>query len=931
MAKFNCYAAGQPSGQENVRLYVGELAAGTGDLASTAGREEQTLEKMLIIDSHSLAHRAFHALKDTNMRTTAGLPTSAVYGVATMVLRLLEDEQPTHLVVAEDLGKTFRHEVYADYKGTRKELDEDLLVQFPYIKEFYESMGATVLGVDGYEADDVIGTMARAAQEAGLPVCIVTGDQDAFQLIGDGVCVYYTRRGITDLVRVTAEYLQKKYGLTPRQWADFKALKGDPSDNIPGIPGIGEKTAVKLLHTFESLDAMLAHPEQIANERLQKLLVSHREDAQRWRELVTIRRDVPLPVAPAACRFHFDVPRLAAFFRKLEFRSLLGRLAVKVPAAPVEVGPVLTPEARILTGEDLPAFLEGSDGQPVALQFLAAEATWQRGEVLGVAFSKDDEHHGFLPLAGGAEAWPEPLVRWLADPQAPKLAFDGKTQMVLADHYGSTWEGLAFDALIAAYLVSGGRWQLTLENTAQTLLGLELPLLQDAKGKKRTILGLPTDWPEADLAAAGVRRTAALRKLHPVLAEKIAQTGVAELFYAVEMPLVQILFAMEKAGVKVSPEQLTILQTNYARWIAELETEIYRLAGEEFNIASPKQLGEVLFERLGLPVGKRTKTGYSTDAEVLEELVDKHPIVEKVLAYRGLTKLNSTYVQALLELAKPPGYLIHTTFNQAVTATGRLSSTDPNLQNIPVRSVEGREIRRCFIPHKEETVFLSADYSQIELRLLAHFAADEKLLAAFRNGEDVHRQTAAAIFHVPLDQVSPELRERAKAVNFGIIYGISGFGLAKGTGVSRQEAEAFIDAYFAQYQGVKSYLAESIAAAREAGYVSTIMNRRRYLPDLKARNFQRRSFAERMARNTPIQGSAADLIKLAMVRVAARLRQEKLPATLLLQVHDELLLEVDRAALPETEKVLREEMEQVFELRVPLAVDLKSGDNWGDL
>lgn len=894
------------------------------------------MEKMLIIDSHSLAHRAYHALKDTNLRTKDGLPTSAVYGVATMILRLLEDEQPAYLVVAEDLGKTFRHEVYAEYKGTRKELDADLLAQFPYIKEFYESMGAVVLGVDGYEADDVIGTMARAAREAGIPVCIVTGDQDAFQLIDDGVCVYYTRRGITDLVRATPDYLQKKYGLTPRQWADFKALKGDPSDNIPGIPGIGEKTAVKLLNDLGSLDALLASPEKIENERLRKLLVDHRAEAQRWRELVTIKRDVPLPLAPAGCRFHFDAPRLADFFRKLEFRSLLVRVAgqeAKAPAntAEVKVGPVLMPEARLLAGDDLPAFFEGSDREPVALQFLAAEASWQRGEVLGVAFSKAGDQHGYLPLGSGAPSWPEPLVRWLADPEAQKLAFDGKTQMVLADHYGYAWDGLAFDALIAAYLVSGGRWQLTLENTAQTLLGVELPPLQDAKGKKREILNLPTDWAEDALAGAGTSRTAALLKLHPVLRAEIGQAGVEELFYEVEMPLVRILFAMEKAGVKVSPEQLATLKANYARWIKELETEIYRLAGEEFNISSPKQLGVILFERLGLPAGKRTKTGYSTDAEVLEELVDKHPLVEKVLAYRGLVKLNSTYVEALLGLAQPPGYLIHTTFNQAVTATGRLSSTDPNLQNIPVRTPEGREIRRCFIPRSADTVFLSADYSQIELRILAHFAADEKLLAAYRSEEDIHRRTAAEIFNVPPDQVSPKLRDQAKAVNFGIIYGISGFGLAKGVGVSRKEAEAFINAYFARYQGVKSYLEESIAAARETGYVSTIMNRRRYLPDLKARNFQRRSFAERMARNTPIQGSAADLIKLAMVRVDARLRREKLPATMLLQVHDELLLEVERAALPETEKVLREEMERAFDLRVPLVVEMKSGDNWGDL
>ncbi|HHT48163.1 MAG TPA: DNA polymerase I [Firmicutes bacterium] len=886
--------------------------------------------KMLIIDGHSLAHRAFHALKDHQLRTSEGLPTSAVYGVANMILRLLENEHPDYLVVAEDVGKTFRHEAYAAYKGTRKEMDDDLRVQLPYIKEFYESLGAPVIGVPGFEADDVIGTMARQAQEEGLHVCIVTGDKDAFQLAADGICVYYTHRGITNLVQVTADYLQQKYGLTPAQWADYKALRGDPSDNIPGVPGIGEKTATKLLKEFDSLEALLDQAEAIKNEKLKKVILSHTEEARRWQELVTIRQDVPLPIGPAACRFNLDQESLTAFFRKLEFRSLLGKF--KQESAPaVTVGAVLTPETKLLTGEELPDFLEGDQGQPVAVQFLASAASWQKGEVLGVSLAKGQDNIVYLPLTGGKDSWPEPLVRWLTDGETKKLAHDGKTQMVLADLYGLALDGLVFDTLIAAYLVSGGRWNLSLENTAHTLLGVEVPVLQDEKGKKREIFALPTGWTEADLATAGGRRTAAILKLHPVLTERIREEGLSDLFYEVEMPLVRILFAMEKAGVKVSPDHLGRLQEKFTRRIKELETEIYQLAGEEFNIASPKQLGVILFERLGLPVVKRTKTGYSTDAEVLEELADRHPLVGKVLDYRGLVKLESTYVESLLGLAAPPDYRIHTTFNQAVTATGRLSSTDPNLQNIPVRSEEGRAIRRCFIPKDGDTLLLAADYSQIELRLLAHFAEDEKLVAAFQSDQDVHRRTAAEIFNLAPAEVSAELRARAKAVNFGIIYGISGFGLARGVGVSRKEAEAFIDAYFSRYQGVKSYLEQAIVQARAAGYVTTIMNRRRYLPDLKARNFQRRAFAERMARNTPIQGSAADLIKLAMVRVDARLRREKLPATLLLQVHDELLLEVERAALPEAARILREEMEGAFALKVPLEVDLKSGENWGDL
>ncbi len=889
-------------------------------------------KKMFIIDGHSLAHRAYHALKQREFQTSGGLPTGAVYGVVMMIMRLIEDEHPDYLVVAEDVGKTFRHEAYTDYKGTRKPMDDDLRIQLPYIKEFYERLGVPVVGLEGYEADDVIGSMACQAQKQGFQVCVVTGDKDSFQLAADGVCIYYTLRGITDLVKVDPAYLQEKYGLTPAQWRDYKALRGDPADNIPGVPGIGEKTAVSLLQEFNSLAEILTRVEEIGNPKVRDLIKTHREAVKQWAELVTIKCDLKLPVSPEDCRLPESYEeRLVPLFEKLEFRSLLRKILPAKAETRVEVGEALRPEVKMIDAEALPAFLEGSAETPVALQFLATTVNWESGQAVGVAFSKSPAEHCYLPLAPEAGSLPAPLVRWLTDAQAPKLCHDGKTQMILADHYRARLEGLHFDAMLGAYLLSGGQGSVDLERAAAVFGKVEIPDLVDEKGKKKTVYTLPAAWAGEAAATAGAQRTAALVKIYPLMAERIKAEGVADLFYQVEMPLLSILFAMEKTGVKVSPEHLHSLKEKYTRKLAQLETEIYALAGEEFNISSPKQLGTILFERLGLPVQKKTKTGYSTDAEVLEALADRHPLVQKVLEHRGLMKLNSTYVEALLTLAKPPAYRIHTTFNQAVTATGRLSSTDPNLQNIPVRTVEGKEIRRCFIPENRERVFLSADYSQIELRIMAHLAGDEKLIAAFHAEEDIHRRTAAEIFNLPPELVSEELRDRAKAVNFGIIYGISGFGLSKGTGVTRKEAEAFIEAYFRKYEGVKSYLEGLIARAREDGYVTTIMNRRRYLPDLTSRNFQRRSFAERMARNTPIQGSAADLIKLAMVRVYARLQREKIPAALLLQVHDELLVEVDKEALTAAAQVLREEMEKAYELKVPLRVDVKSGENWGDL
>lgn len=889
--------------------------------------------KMVIIDGHSLAHRAFFALPP--LTTSRGEPTNAIYGVAMMTLRLLDEEKPDYFFTAFDVGRTFRHEAYEGYKKTRRPPDPDFLAQLPGVKEFFTTLGTPVVGVEGYEADDVIGAMSAVAREAGLEVVVVSGDRDLFQLLDEGMTIFYTRKGISEVERVTVDWIQEKYNLTPAQLIDLKALSGDQSDNVPGVPGIGEKTALRLIREFDGLENLLARLEEVKSPRERKLLSIYAEQARISKELVTIVRDFALPVSLQECRrLETDLKVLADFFRRMEFKTLLKRVC------PTEEIPRLkAPEFRCLVPEDLPEFLAEAGENPVAVQFLAGAGRKKRHAhaAFGVAlaFSADrnfKKGYAFLPL--DPEDFPEPLKQWLADPGAMKICHNAKAQMTLAFHHGAVWEGLVFDAEIAAYLLRGGTGGPDLEGLyADLLSGPDLPVLTNEKGKALDLLSLPEEFASdsGEAAAVAVTRAMILKRLHSVCLERLRRDNLEKLFFEVEMPLVPVLFGMERRGIRVSPDCLRLLQEKMVEKIGLLEKRIHELSGEEFNISSPKQLGVVLFERLKLPRGRKTKTGYSTDAGVLEELAVKHPLARLVLDYRGLLKLKNTYVEALLNLADPETDRVHTTFHQTLTATGRLSSTDPNLQNIPVRTEEGREIRCGFLPGSEGEVFVSADYSQIELRILAHLAGDERLLTAFREGGDIHSRTAAEIFGLAPAEVTPVWRNRAKAVNFGIIYGISPFGLARQTGVSQREAEDYITGYFQRYQGVKVFLDNLITGAREKGYVTTLLHRRRYLPELTSRNFQRRSFAERMARNTPIQGSAADLIKMAMVRVDERLRREKIPAAILLQVHDELLLETKREFQEEAATVLREEMESVYPLSIPLPVEVKAGTNWGEM
>ena len=914
-------------------------------------------EKIVIIDGHSLAHRAFFALPP--LTTSRGEPTNAIYGVAMMTLRLLEEETPGYFFVAFDVGRTFRHEAYEGYKKTRRPPDPDFLAQLPGVKEFFNVLGAPVAGVEGYEADDVIGAMSTLARNAGLEVVVVSGDRDLFQLLDEGITVLYTRKGISEVERVTVDWIQEKYGLTPEQLIDLKALTGDPSDNVPGIPGIGEKTGLRLIREFGGLENLLARLDEVKSPRERELLSTYAEQARLSKRLVTIVRDLPLPVSLQECRRPETGPEvLAGFFRRMEFKSLLKRVVAKAMAAKpgetvtaqaaragetaAEAGPVISrleaPEFQRLTPEDLPEFLARAGEEPVAVQFLAGRSR-EKGRVpavfgvaLALAAGGDSRGYAFLPL--DPEDFPGPLREWLADPKALKVAHNAKPQMTLACQYGTVWEGLVFDTEIAAYLLRGGRGGPALEGLYADLIGgPDLPVLADKKGKDLDLLALPEEFTVNSGAAAevAVTRAMALQQLQPVCRERLRQDGLEKLFFDVEMPLLPVLLRMERKGIRVSPERLRRYGEKLTEKIGLLQEKIYTLAGEEFNISSPKQLGVILFEHLQLPKGRKTKTGYSTDAAVLEELAVRHPVPRLVLEYRGLLKLKNTYVESLLALAAPETGRVHTTFHQTLTATGRLSSTDPNLQNIPVKTGEGREIRCCFLPGSEGEVFVSADYSQIELRVLAHLAEDERLVTVFQEGGDIHSRTAAEIFGLAPEEVTPVWRDRAKAVNFGIIYGISPFGLARQTGVSQREAEEYITGYFQRYHGVKEFFDDLLISAREKGYVTTLFQRRRYLPELWSKNFQQRSFGERMARNTPIQGTAADLIKLAMVRVDERLRREGIPAALLLQVHDELLVETKREEQEAVAMVLREEMESVYPLSIPLPVEVKAGTNWGEM
>ncbi|MHB0885622.1 MAG: DNA polymerase I [Bacillota bacterium] len=914
-------------------------------------KADERLRKAVFIDGNSLANRAFFALP--SLTTPDGTPTGGVYGFLTMLLRLLDEERPDYLAVAFDKSApTFRHQAYEQYKANRTGAPDDLRTQFPILKDVLRAFNVPLLELEGYEADDILGTMAERAEAAGLETLIFTGDRDSLQLVDDQTKAILTVKGISETKVFDAAAVTERYGVRPDQFVDVKGLMGDTSDNIPGIPGVGEKTATKLVSQYGSLEEVLAHADEVSGPKLRELLKTYADQARLSKQLATIDRQVPIDAdLGAMARHEPDWPAFIGWCRRLEFRTLVPRLekmagksgragaAPSVPgvpsastAPPVESGaPAFAPPAKTATvrADALPALaakLAALRGFAFFTALDAARPTVARPKGFGLAIDGEAVH---VPAACGDglfaadELFPPALAPAFEDARVAKQGHDLKATHVLLRRAGYKPAGLAFDTALAAYLVDATRGNYSVESLTKERFGTELPPLEGPRGAA-------LDEPAQTLAYGA--RAEAVRRLVPVLREALEERGLTRLFEDVEMPLLRVLAEMELTGVGLDVAGLEQMSIEFGHSLDALTHEIYTFAGEAFNVNSTQQLGRILFEKLRLqPVKKTPKGQPSTDAEALEALAEEHPIVAKVLEQRTLVKLKGTYIDGLRTLVNPDTGRIHTSFNQMVTATGRLSSSDPNLQNIPVREDLGRKIRKVFVPTEPGWLILAADYSQIELRILAHLSADPVLCDAFHKGEDVHRRTAAEIFGLAMGEVSPEARDRAKAVNFGIVYGISDYGLSRNTGVARRDAKAFIESYFARYSGVKAFLDRVVAEAREKGYVTTVLNRRRYLPDINARNHNMRAFAERTAMNTPIQGSAADIIKLAMLNVQGRLEEKGTRSKMILQVHDELIFEVPPDELAMMTELVRHEMESAYALVVPLKVDLKVGPNWYDV
>ena len=871
-----------------------------------------TKEKFLIIDANSIINRAFYGIR--LLTTKDGTYTNAVYGFLNIFYKFKEEIKPDYIAAAFDLkAPTFRHKMFDGYKATRHPMPQELVPQIPLLKEVLSALKIPILEKEGYEADDIIGTVSKKCTDAGIGCMILTGDKDDLQLATEENKIYLvtTRMGNTDTEIFDADRVFEKYGVTPKEFIDVKAIMGDSSDNIPGVRGIGEKGALSLISKFKSLDAVYENLESGEITKAMKAkLAEHKDTAFLSRTLATIDCDVPIEFNLEDGREKAgDYKTLQALYTRLEFKSFLKRLSAETPE---EAKPEQTQsQCEAITLTEPEALKELLKNDTVFYQidtksnlvYLATKASCAACAPIS---------GNFLPL------WKE----FFECPNTKKITHGAKEQFIFLSSLGITLKGNLFDTAIAAYLTEPGRRDYQLSELCFDLLGLNFG--GDQTGEQLSFMDEP-----ADTRSPFFDETAALVPLHEYLLARMKAEGSLTLFETVEMPLVEVLASMQNIGILVDKERLLEFGVMLGSEIDRLTDEIYELAGEEFNINSPKQLGVILYEKLGLKSSKKTKTGYSTNASTLEKLADSHPIINKILEYRHLAKLNSTYVDGLKDVIDPQSGRIHSNFHQTVTVTGRISSSEPNLQNIPIRTELGREMRKMFVAAPGH-VLLDADYSQIELRVLAHIADDETMIEAFSAGEDIHASTASKIFGVPKAEVSTEMRTAAKAVNFGLIYGKGEFSLAQDLGISMREAKAHIEDYLGSFPKVRNYMKTVVEEAKKNGYVTTLMGRRRVLPELASSNFQLRSFGERAALNTPIQGTAADIIKLAMVRVYNRLKEEKLAAHLILQVHDELIVEAPLGEAEAAGKILREEMEQAFALKASLKADMHSGQSWYD-
>lgn len=879
-------------------------------------------EKIMLIDGNSIVNRAFYGVP--LLTNAEGRYTNGVYGFLNILFKLLDEEQPEYLAVAFDLkAPTFRHKTFAEYKGTRKGMPEELREQMPLLKEVLRMMHISIFEQEGYEADDILGTLSALAEKNGITPVVVSGDRDLLQIAGETLKVRIpkTKGGRTETEDYYAADVAEKYGVTPTEFIDVKALMGDASDNIPGVPGIGEKTAVKIIQQYHDIETAIAHAAEIKPKRASENLTEFQEQARLSKFLATIIRDMPLDWDAEGLKIE-DLFNAQAYelVKRLEFKSMFSRFEKNVSAPKKE-----EKTYRLVTDREEAERIMDS---------------LEQGEA-GYAFVYDNEDCQGLALyqekLGGV--WVEASMQLLMDDilkifqpffmdaAYEKIGHDVKKDLKLLRGYGYDAFTAKFDTAIAAYLLNATGSSYEYDDIANTFLQEAYPSAEEVLGKGRTKKAFSA-LPDVERTTFAARQAEIFFRAKTVMEKKLQENEQESLFYDMEMPLISVLADMEKYGIKVDKAALLAYQKLLEDRLSGMTEEIYELAGEEFNINSPKQLGVILFEKLGLKGGKKTKTGYSTAADVLEKLRTEHAIVDRILEYRTLAKLKSTYADGLLAVMDLQTEKIYSTFNQTITATGRISSTEPNLQNIPVRLELGRELRKVFIPESEEYCFLDADYSQIELRVLAHIAGDESLIDAFKNGQDIHRMTASQVFHVPFEEVTSLQRSNAKAVNFGIIYGKGSFTLSQDLGITRKEAEAYINAYFARYPKIKGFMEDTIKNGAKNGYVATLWNRRRNMPELQSGNFIQRAAGERAAMNMPIQGSAADIIKLAMIRVHKALKDGGYRSRLILQVHDELLIETHKEEKEAVAKILKENMEQAADLLVPLDVDVHEGASW---
>lgn len=881
-----------------------------------------------VVDGTSYIHRAYHAIR--NLSSSQGLPTNAIFGFTRMLMKLLDDKSPEYGVVAFDVkGPTFRHKIFKDYKATRPPMPEDMAVQIPYIKEVVHGLNLVVLEKQGYEADDIIGTIARLGQEQGYNVVIVSGDKDFRQILSENTVMWDSMNDkLTD-----SSTIRRDYGIEPEQIIQVMALSGDTSDNIPGIPGVGEKTAINLIQQFGSIENVFEHTDQVTRPSLRSKLEQFKEQAYLSKKLVTINSAVPLDITPDDLRLKLpQKERLAEIFRELEFKSLVDRFSEHAELSKKDY-------RLILKIEELESLTESI--RKKGLFCLDTETTSKNAlnaELVGISFCLEPGTAYYAPLGhtsrgkGSQIDIDEALILLkgiLCDDKVKKIGQNIKYDAEVLARYGINLEGLSFDTMIASYLIDPTLRQHNLDYLAQHYLGYKMISYDEVTDHNRDISFASVDVDRAKEYSCEDAEITLLLKT--VLEDKLKETDNYALFQDLEMKLIPVIMEMEMTGIKIDVDFFKKMSKKFADELSGIESRIFDLTGEKFNINSPQQLGYILFEKLKLPVKKKTKkrSGYSTDVEVLTELAGIHEIPSLLLRFRTISKLKSTYLDALVSLVNPATGRVHTSYNQTVTATGRLSSSNPNLQNIPIRTDEGREIRKGFIADSDH-LLLSADYSQIELRVFAHYSEDPVLLEAFEIGEDIHTRTAAEVFDLDPKMVTPEMRRMAKTINFGIIYGMGPIKLAKELGISKKVAQAYLDNYYERYKGVKDFKEKVVSQAVQNGYVATLLKRRRYLPNINSENGNLRGEAERAAINTPIQGTAADLIKMAMINIADRLKREDLKTKMLLQVHDELVFEVPKGELPVTSKIIKDEMEGVYRLNIPLKVDINWGTNWGE-